>query len=45
MLIKRLKILVENFTQKRKNIKHEKSIAAQIKIVKHYFTISLANAE
>ena len=31
-------LLVENFTQKAKNTKHEKSIAAQIEIVKHYFT-------
>jgi len=31
-------LLVKNFTQKPKNTKHEKSIAAQIEIVKHYFT-------
>jgi len=31
-------VLVENFTQILKNVKHEKSIAAQIEIVKHYFT-------
>jgi len=31
-------LMVENFTQKPKNAKHEKSIAAQIDIVKHYFT-------
>jgi len=31
------KLLVENFTQKLKNTKHEKSIAAQIEIVKYYF--------
>jgi len=35
-------LLVKNFTQKTKNTKHEKSIAAQIDIVKHYFT---TNAE
>jgi len=35
-------LLVENFTQNLKNTKHEKSIAAQIEIVKvnHYFTNS-----
>jgi len=31
-------LLVENFTQKPKITKHEKSIAAQVEIVKHYFT-------
>jgi len=31
-------LLVEDFTQKPKNTKHEKSIAAQIEIVKYYFT-------
>jgi len=31
-------LLIENFTQKRKTIKHEESIAAQIMVVEHYFT-------
>jgi len=31
-------LLVVNFTQKPKSTKHENSIAAEIEIVKHYFT-------
>jgi len=36
-LQKHLNLSVENFTQKPKNTKHEKPIAAQIEIVKHHF--------
>jgi len=43
MVIKYLHLLVENFTHKIKNTKHEKCIAAHIEIVRLLYN-SLANA-